>query len=246
MRRPRRVSPTPPLTGHHGDPVSAQRCFVHEPLGQPFPRGDVLVGCELTCVPTAGLGWPLLPPRPTPRNPHTPGGCTRPWRLPPAPPGHAGATEQTCPRTAVQTARVLCSGPSAGVCLPLSTPSGRARWLCEVAVSHLAPLWHLKGTLLAAEDTGKLQALASWPPSFFPFFFSLLTLADLCVSISPGEAPESIHWAPWDPGTLELGGAVLVVAPRWAEGDMSRASEDSRSRAGGRDSGSLTSRAVSS
>lgn len=121
-------------------------------------------------------------------------------------------------------------------------PGGCAKSL----VSHLAPLWHLKGTLLAAEDTGKLQALASWPPSFFPFFFSLLTLADLCVSISPGEAPESIHWAPWDPGTLELGGAVLVVAPRWAEGDMSRASEDSRSRAGGRDSGSLTSRAVSS
>lgn len=46
-------------------------------------------------------------------------------------------------------------------------PGGCAKSL----VSHLAPLWHLKGTLLAAEDTGKLQALASWPPSFFPFFF---------------------------------------------------------------------------
>lgn len=221
MRRPQRVSPTPPLTGHHGDPVSAQRCFVHEPLGQPFPHGDVLVGCELTCVPTAGLGWPLLPPRSAPRNPHTPGGCTRPWRLPPAPPGHAGATLRTCPRTAVQTARVLCSGPSVGVCLPLSTPSGRARWLCEVSVSHLAPLWHLKGTLLAAEDTGKLQALASWPASFFPFFFFPSYLSRPLCFYQPWRSSRIDTLGAVGSRNAGVGGAVLVVAPRWAEGDAS-------------------------
>lgn len=42
-------------------------------------------------------------------------------------------------------------------------------------LSHLVPHWHLKGTLLAAEDTGKLQALASWlSPFFLPFFFFFL------------------------------------------------------------------------
>lgn len=50
------------------------------------PAGASWAGCELACVPTAGLGWPPLPSPSVPRNPHSPRGCTRPRWLPPAPP----------------------------------------------------------------------------------------------------------------------------------------------------------------
>lgn len=152
--------------------------------GSHFSTGASWAGCELTCVPTAGHGWPLLPPRSAPRSPHTPGGCARPWWPPHPPlPGPAGAPRAGVPAScradgASSLPRTVRGG------LLLSTPSGRASWLrAKSLVSPLVPLWHLKGPLLAAEDTGKLQALASWPPSFslpfFYLFFSLLTSADL-------------------------------------------------------------------
>lgn len=146
--------------------------------------------------------------------------------LPPRP-----ATQERLSRSARKLHCKWCLFFQQTICwsLLLTTPSGRIRWLCmKSLLSHLVPHWHLKGTLLAAEDTGKLQALASWlSPFFLPFFFSSYLGRPLC------------FYQPWKSSRIDLLGAVgsqnaggggdVGGGPSVDRGGFVRASEDRRS-----------------
>ena len=125
----------------------------------------------------------------------------------------------------LQVMPVSSSNPSAGVHHSLSPHAGRqVRWFCrESSLGHLLPNRHLKVTLPAAEDTGKLQALEAWlaffflPQQTFGFFIGSGNTSESFLGVLQG------HGAPAGRGVrgrccAPRVTAGLIRAPRWMAG----------------------------